>query len=223
MTAYILTQNLDRKPEEFKFPENPAQEMADNILAGKRALANYGGWNITVSMKDIKPEDCLFFYRHCPGAVQGSGICAVGRALPEGDPICCEMCKQHYRAQNKDVEFASVGGPGLAAYRAANWERKDGPRTTHINAAWDIVAVPGQGPIPTVLSSSDFWSIVHEKWHGVNFRKPGTPALDHRAAEVWEECQPEGKRSHFNEEWDVVEDQKRGWVFIRRNLKCSLR
>ena len=156
MSAYILTHSPTLKPDYLETPENPAQEIVDNIRK-ERVLTAFGGWSITVSAMEIKPGNLLFFYR----TKQGRGIFAVGRALSPTDSECCELRAAKYRKEGKSDNFVPLGD-GLAAYRAADWKKKkdeEGKETFHINAKWEIVADPGKELDLAVLVSHNFKEI----------------------------------------------------------------
>ena len=216
MSTYILTHNPSRKPEALKHPQNPAKEIVDSIRAGKRAMTNLGGWNVTRSATKIEPKNRLFFYR----TMKGSGIFAVGRALYADDRECREMRVKTLQGWYPDADIAvdklRPPIPGLAAYTAPNWEKKRGRRTTHINAEWDIVVAPGEGRELAVLVECDFWDLVDRKWRTSEFRWTGTPMLDNLVDGIYAKCKPESEPSRFNAEWDVVDCPQRGRIFIRR-------
>ena len=186
MTAYILTHSPAVKPDALKIPENPAQEIVDNLHKRGRALTDLGGWNITVaaSIMAIKPEDLLFFYR----TKQGSGIFAVGRALPYADDECLSMRREKLEKWYDRVDIGRPARPELAAYPATNWKDGKGKETTHINAEWERFAIPGNGPDFAVLVERDFHKIIRPEFRSVPYRRTGTPALDSIVESLYRKC-----------------------------------
>ena len=209
MATYILIHNPHRKNRRG-IPECPAWEIAGNIADGKRATTAFGGWNVDMNETEIKPDDRLLFYRSKSGPA--SGFFAVGRVLPATDAECRELRKAGLRKWYPDEPSADKLGEqiGEAAYEALSWDQGKGI-TIHINAEWDVVVDPKQG---WVLSSRKIDKV------GLPKEKPqcGIRIPDNSADEIRAECLPEGERSRFNAEWDVVDCPQRGRIFIRRGI-----
>ena len=141
MSTYIVIHNPN-VPNVPDVLEKPAQEIAENIRAGKRATTAFGGWSIGTNQRNIKPGDRLLFYR---SEVAPKGFFAVGRALCADNRECRELREAQLRKwyPKSVVELGDAIGPGLAAYKATGWDTgKD--ETFHINAEWDVVADPNK-------------------------------------------------------------------------------
>ena len=143
MATYIVIHKPNRKNAADR-PENPAQEIVDNIRAGKRATTNFGGWDITVrGMGKIKPGDRLLFYR---SEEKPTGFFAVGRVLRADDCECCKLREAGLRAwypgkPESTYKLGNVIAPESAVYEALKWDKGEGV-SFHINAEWEVVGDP---------------------------------------------------------------------------------
>ena len=140
MHTYILIRSPSR-PKERGIHENesPAQEIADNIRNGNRALTAWGGWSIGTNWNQIQPGDRLLFYR----SESPTGFFAVGRALSADDSECRKLRGDGLRERFPNVSGVDkLSGPvksGAAAFTAAEWETGEG-EVRYINAEWTVVA-----------------------------------------------------------------------------------
>ena len=179
MATYIIIHNPSRGNTAER-QENPAQEIVDNIRAGKRATTAFGGWDVTMKMDSIEPGDRLLFYRSYE---KPTGFFAVGRVLRADDCECrklrVKMLREWYPGKPESAYWLS-DAIGPAAYEALRWDTGEGT-SHHINAEWEVVGDPKKGQ---VLFPCDINKVLGVKGP----KRNGQPISDECADAICKEC-----------------------------------
>ena len=145
MATYIVIHRPSR-PNCAVRRENPAEEIVKRIRAGKLATTNFGGWDINRHKREIQENDRLLFYR---SGEKPTGFFAVGRVLPADHCECRKLREEGIRDwYDKPADLSGPILPGSPVYSGLRWDTgKEGQRSSHINAVWEVVGDPDKGQI----------------------------------------------------------------------------